>query len=357
MKTALTTPQKWRASSNLPRNLGTDILPTLWYLSLVLKAAERKKLKPQRTVMIVAIRDYDNETPEHVLINQQANTLTTIWNSVNPHLDLSEYLELEYRTFPHHRHGREEFEQKCASLREWITSGNLAGRRHHDISARVFSDSADRIWRDVLLNKELNLTSYYVVSSYMVCYKAKNNLFSSIRSEENFQILAKDGTAHPKYFWKEMDKLMKSITTKYDKEAVGTDVTTAKEIRNELILQIAQLLEKSCEIMLKKYIAGDLFSESKKNIAKALSNEDNPTSSVDDVIIPSLKTFDYVCQDLEKTYRASVEENRAKLKDDLRNYAVKKANNIETMRELKEAAIQTAIVGASLVSGGAIVGS
>uniref|UniRef100_A0A0E0B7E2 Uncharacterized protein n=1 Tax=Oryza glumipatula TaxID=40148 RepID=A0A0E0B7E2_9ORYZ len=68
---------------------------------------------------------------------------------------------LEYRTFPHHRHGREEFEQKCASLREWITSGNLAGRRHHDISARVFSDSADRIWRDVLLNKELNLTSYY----------------------------------------------------------------------------------------------------------------------------------------------------------------------------------------------------
>uniref|UniRef100_A0A0D3HAR6 Uncharacterized protein n=1 Tax=Oryza barthii TaxID=65489 RepID=A0A0D3HAR6_9ORYZ len=214
-------------------------------------------------------------TPEHVLINQQANTLTTIWNSVNPHLDLSEYLELEYRTFPHHRHGREEFEQKCASLREWITSGNLAGRRHHDISARVFSDSADRIWRDVLLNKELNLTSYY-------------------------------------------------------------------------------LLEKSCEIMLKKYIDGDLFSESKKNIAKALSNEDNPTSSVDDVIIPSLKTFDYVCQDLEKTYRASVEENRAKLKDDLRNYAVKKANNIETMRELKEAAIQTAIVGASLVSGGAI---
>uniref|UniRef100_A0A0E0QVU6 Uncharacterized protein n=1 Tax=Oryza rufipogon TaxID=4529 RepID=A0A0E0QVU6_ORYRU len=126
-----------------------------------------------------------------------------------------------------------------------------------------------------------------------------------------------------------MDKLVKSITTKYDKEAVGTDVTTAKEIRNELILQIAQLLEKSCEIMLKKYIAGDLFSESKKNIAKALSNEDNPTSSVDDVIIPSLKTFDYVCQDLEKTYRASVEENRAKLKDDLRNYAVKKANNIE----------------------------
>lgn len=51
---------------------------------------------------------------------------------------------------------------QCASLREWITSGNLAGRRHHDISARVFSDSADRIWRDVLLNKELNLTSYYV---------------------------------------------------------------------------------------------------------------------------------------------------------------------------------------------------
>uniref|UniRef100_A0A0E0B7E3 Uncharacterized protein n=1 Tax=Oryza glumipatula TaxID=40148 RepID=A0A0E0B7E3_9ORYZ len=33
------------------------------------------------------------ETPEHVLINQQANTLMTIWNSVNPHLDLSDYLE------------------------------------------------------------------------------------------------------------------------------------------------------------------------------------------------------------------------------------------------------------------------
>nr|ABB46664.1 hypothetical protein LOC_Os10g03640 [Oryza sativa Japonica Group] len=75
---------------------------------------------------------------------------------------------LEYRTFPHHRHGREEFEQKCASLREWITSGNLAGRRHHDISARVFSDSADRIWRDVLLNKELNLTSYYAAESWCI---------------------------------------------------------------------------------------------------------------------------------------------------------------------------------------------
>ncbi|EEE50500.1 hypothetical protein OsJ_30586 [Oryza sativa Japonica Group] len=64
-------------------------------------------------------------------------------------------------TPPHHPPGST-IGGGCASLREWITSGNLAGRRHHDISARVFSDSADRIWRDVLLNKELNLTSYYV---------------------------------------------------------------------------------------------------------------------------------------------------------------------------------------------------
>uniref|UniRef100_A0A0E0IXW8 Uncharacterized protein n=1 Tax=Oryza nivara TaxID=4536 RepID=A0A0E0IXW8_ORYNI len=221
---------------------------------------------------------------------------------------------------------REEFNKKCAELRGGLVTGNFAGLRQHNTSASAFSYNAHRIWQDVRQNKKLDLPSYKKAYSDMQCNKVKNNVLASLGSCENFRALFKDGTINPRDFSKEMNQLLESITTKYDKESVDMDVSVATETRNEIIVQIKQLLENRCETMLKKY-ADNHISESKKEIGKTMSN--TLTVSVDSVIGPFLATFDYQCEDLRRIYETSITEIRTKVECDLRNFAVDTANEIQ----------------------------
>ncbi|XP_031250365.1 protein ROOT HAIR DEFECTIVE 3 homolog 1-like [Pistacia vera] len=194
---------------------------------------------PRKTTLLFVIRDKTKTSLEKLDLILRRD-IQKIWDAVpKPEAfkstPLSEFFNVEVIALSSYEEKEEQFKEQVAELRERffhsISPGGLAGDRKGVVPASGFSLSAQRIWKDIKENKDLDLPAHKVMVATVRCEEIANEKLHCLFANEGWLALEADIQVHPvPEFRKRLDAVLDTYLSEYDRETIyfDDDVRTVK---------------------------------------------------------------------------------------------------------------------------------
>ncbi|KAK4491519.1 hypothetical protein RD792_002270 [Penstemon davidsonii] len=164
----------------------------------------------------------------------------------------------------------EPFKEEVAQLRQRffhsISSGGLAGDRRGVIPASGFSFSAEKIWKIIKENKDLDLPAHKVMVSTVRCEEIANEKFDQLVSDKDWLALDLQNGAISG-FGKSLNSILKKYLSQYDSETIFFEERVRNAKRQYLKSKALQLVHPTFITML-----GHLRSNALHNFQTRLEN-------------------------------------------------------------------------------------
>ncbi|KAK6264395.1 hypothetical protein SCA6_019829 [Theobroma cacao] len=198
---------------------------------------------PRKTTLLFVIRD-KTKTPLEYLEPILREDIQKIWNAVRrpeAHKDtpLSEFFNVEVTALSSYEEKEELFKEQVTELRQRffnsISPGGLAGDRRGVVPASGFSFSAQRIWKVIKENKDLDLPAHKVMVATVRCEEIANEKLHRLSSDEDWLALEQAGQSGPvSGFGRKLSSILETYFSEYDMETIYFDEGVRNAKRKQL---------------------------------------------------------------------------------------------------------------------------
>ncbi|XP_022764277.1 protein ROOT HAIR DEFECTIVE 3 homolog 2-like [Durio zibethinus] len=283
----------------------------------------------RKTTMLFVLRD-KTKTPLPLLEQTLKKNCEKIWDSIPKpanHIDtlLSDLFNVEVTALSSYEEKEELFKEEVAGLRrrllESISRSGLVGDRQGVVPASEFSFSAQKIWKSIKENKDLDLPAHKVMVATVRCEQIANEKLHQFLSNKDWLALQMAIQSRPvSGFGNKLSSILETYFSEYDKEAFYFD----ENVRNE---KREQLKSKAFNILRPLYLKllGHLHSKALENfksrLEHKLSKEVGFATSAKSCINSVMLEFDQACADASiRQVNWDTSEVRKKLSQDIDSY-------------------------------------
>ncbi|KAK6911892.1 Sey1/RHD3-like, three-helix bundle domain [Dillenia turbinata] len=234
---------------------------------------------PRKTTLMFVIRDKTRTPLEH-LEPVLREDIQKIWDSVRkPHAHkdtpLSEFFNVEVVALSSYEEKEEQFKEQVASLRQRffhsIAPGGLAGDRRAVVPASGFAFSAQRIWKVIKENKDLDLPAHKVMVATVRCEEIANEKFEAFAADEEWRQIEDAVQSAPVLgFGKKLSSILGTCLNEYDMEATYFDEGVRTSKRRQLEAKLLQLIHPAYQSML-GHLRSEALEKFKEAFEKALN--------------------------------------------------------------------------------------
>ncbi|CAL0301044.1 unnamed protein product [Lupinus luteus] len=190
--------------------------------------AMTRLFSPRKTTLLFVIRDRTKTPLEHLEPILQED-IQKIWDAVpkpqaHKHTPLSEFFNVNVTALSNYEEKEDKFKEEVAQLRQRffhsIMPGGLAGDRRGVVPASAFSISAQRIWKVIRENKDLDLPAHKVMVATVRCEEIANEKLSQLCSDEGWLELDEAVRLGPVLgFGEKLSSIIDTYLSLYDQEA------------------------------------------------------------------------------------------------------------------------------------------
>ncbi|KAL2341507.1 hypothetical protein Fmac_009447 [Flemingia macrophylla] len=285
---------------------------------------------PRKTTLLFVIRD-KTKTPLGHLEPILREDIQKIWDAVpkpqaHQHTPLSEFFNVEITALSSYEDKEDKFKEEVAQLRQRffhsISPGGLAGDRRGVVPASAFSISAQRIWKVIRENKDLDLPAHKVMVATVRCEEIANEKLNQLRSDKGWLELEEAVQLGPvRGFGKKMSSIIDACLSQYNEEAIFFDEAVRNAKRKQLELKALDLVNPAYTTLL-GHIRAKALNDFKTKLEQSLNNGEGFASSVRTWTQSTMFEFDKVSADASVRHANwSASKVRDKLRRDIDSHA------------------------------------
>ncbi|KAK7412799.1 hypothetical protein VNO78_04434 [Psophocarpus tetragonolobus] len=243
---------------------------------------------PRKTTLLFVIRD-KTKTPLENLEPILREDIQKIWDGVrkpqaHQHTPLSEFFNVEVTALSSYEDKEDKFKEEVAQLRQRffhsIAPGGLAGDRRGVVPASAFSISAQRIWKVIRENKDLDLPAHKVMVATVRCEEIATEKLNQLRSDKGWLELEEAVELGPvRGFGEKLSSIIDGCLSQYDEEAIFFDEAVRNAKRKQLKAKALDLVYPSYTTLL-GHLRAKALDDFKTKLEQSLNNGEGFASSV-----------------------------------------------------------------------------
>ncbi|CAK7336932.1 unnamed protein product [Dovyalis caffra] len=216
----------------------------------------KRLFKAQKKTLLFVIRDH-TKTPFEYLETALLEDIEKIWDAVaepetHGSAALSDFFNVEITALSSYEFEEEKFKQQVAQLRQRfvhsIYPGGLVGDRREVEPASVFSIHAEKIWKTIKDNKDLDLPALKVMVAAVRCEEVSEEKLKHFTCDKDWLAMKEAVQAGPvSGFGGQVSSILETYISEYDMEVIYFD----QEVRNS---KRRQLLSKALMVVHEAYV-------------------------------------------------------------------------------------------------------
>ncbi|KAL6282852.1 hypothetical protein ACE6H2_013781 [Prunus campanulata] len=246
------------------------------------------------------------QTPFEYLEPVLREDIQKIWDGVpkpqaHKSTPFSDFFSVEVVALSSYEEKEEKFKEEVAQLRQRffhsISPGGLAGDRRGVVPATGFSFSAQRIWKVIKENKDLDLPAHKVMVATVRCEEIANQKFNQLVYDEDWLALEEAVQTGPvQGFGKRLSSILGTYLSEYDMEAVYFDEGVRNSKRQLLGSKALDFVYPAYTTML-GHLRSKALEDFKVRLEQSLNKGGEFASSVRTSTQSSMLEFDKGCAD------------------------------------------------------------
>ncbi|KAJ6748245.1 PROTEIN SEY1 [Salix purpurea] len=212
-----------------------------------------------KTTLLFVLRD-QTKTPFERLELSLRGDIEKIWAEI-PKPDaykgtpLGDFFKVEITALPSYEYEKDEFKAKVDRLRQRffhsISPGGLAGARRDVQPASGFVLRAEKIWKTIKENKDLDLPAMEVMVATYRCDQIAKETLSRLNSDKTWLAMGealKSGTVSE--FGEKLSSILENYLCQYDMEAINYEESIRNENRRKLEAKALKVVRPAYAAML-----------------------------------------------------------------------------------------------------------
>ncbi|KAG5523360.1 hypothetical protein RHGRI_035246 [Rhododendron griersonianum] len=353
------------------------VLINMFYTSVGLENAASKPLlenvlqgvlrlfSPRKTTLMFVVRDLVEMTQLDICKRDLMKNIQKIWDSIpkperHKRTPLSTFFNIEVEGLPNFMEKKDKFKEQVEILRQRfnrsIAPGGLAGDRRDTTPGSDFSVSAQRIWKIIKEDRELDLPKHTAMIANIRCEEIVAKKLKAFDENEERRQLEEGAKTNPSPgFRKEYNKIINSCLDGYDKETEYYDEGVRSEKRKPLKEKMMLLVQSAVQSIF-AHIGSRTLEEFKEAFHNAFKKGKNAKVAADNCKEAWMKSFDDRCADVivEQAICNTFEE-REKLQRAIDSYVEVKC--LQKEKKGLEKVVAIGLAGAAIVTVGVVGGT
>ncbi|WJX23181.1 hypothetical protein P8452_12411 [Trifolium repens] len=221
--------------------------------------AMMRLFSPRKTKLIFVIRD-KTKSPLEFFERTIREDIQKIWDAVpkpQAHVQtrVSDFFTVEVTALSSYEHQEDTFKEEVAKLRQRfynsVAPGGLAGDRCGAVPASGFSISAQKIWKVIRENKDLDLPAHKVMVATVRCEEIAYEQLNKLSIDKGWLELKKVVQSyHVQGFGEILGSIIHTYLSQYDKETIFFDEAVRNVKRKQLESNVFDIVHPAYKTMI-----------------------------------------------------------------------------------------------------------
>ncbi|KAH8492682.1 hypothetical protein H0E87_022054 [Populus deltoides] len=289
------------------------ILINMWYKDIGLEHAASRPLlktvfqvmkrlfKPRKRTLLFVIRDH-SKTPFEYLETALKEDIDKIWDSVaepetSRSVVLSDFFNVEIAALSSYEFEEENFKEQVARLRQrFISPGGLTDQREAEPASGFFI-RAEKIWKTIKDNKDLDLPALKVMVATVRCEEIAEEKLRQFTTDDDWLALKEDVQAGPvSGFGATLDSILETYLSQYDMEVIHFDQDVRNAKRRQMESQALEVVRNAYDTML-EHLHSNTLESFKTSLEQLLNGGEGFVVSARTCAQSCFLQFDKGCED------------------------------------------------------------
>ncbi|XP_061956194.1 protein ROOT HAIR DEFECTIVE 3 homolog 2-like isoform X1 [Populus nigra] len=302
-----------RQSALFALTIADIILINMWYKDIGLEHAASRPLlktafqvmkrlfKPRKRTLLFVIRDH-SKTPFEYLETALKEDIDKIWDSVaepetSRSVVLSDFFKVEIAALSSYEFEEENFKEQVARLRQrFISPGGLTDQREAEPASGFFI-RAEKIWKTIKDNKDLDLPALKVMVATVRCEEIAEEKLRQFTTDDDWLALKEDVQAGPvSGFGATLDSILETYLSQYDMEVIHFDQDVRNSKRQQMESQALEVVRNAYDTML-EHLYSNTLESFKTSLEQLLNGGEGFVASARTCAQSCFLQFDEGCED------------------------------------------------------------
>ncbi|KAL9335533.1 hypothetical protein Peur_072714 [Populus x canadensis] len=289
------------------------ILINMWYKDIGLEHAASRPLlktvfqvmkrlfKPRKRTLLFVIRDH-SKTPFEYLETALKEDIDKIWDSVaepetSRSVVLSDFFNVEIAALSSYEFEEENSKEQVARLRQrFISPGGLTDQREAEPASGFFI-RAEKIWKTIKDNKDLDLPALKVMVATVRCEEIAEEKLRQFTTDDDWLALKEDVQAGPvSGFGATLDSILETYLSQYDMEVIHFDQDVRNAKRRQMESQALEVVRNTYDTML-EHLYSNTLECFKTSLEQLLNGGEGFVASARTCAQSCFLQFDKGCED------------------------------------------------------------
>ncbi|TQD98651.1 hypothetical protein C1H46_015708 [Malus baccata] len=261
---------------------------------------------PKKTTLIFVVRDMPSKAPFELLENRLKEDTQKMWDEVSKQAHekspLAVFFNVQVVALSNYLDKEETFKEEVAQLRQRVVNsispGGLFGDREGVVPASDFSLSAQNMWGEIKLNKDLDLPAHKVMVATVRCEEISTDIFKQLKENEGWLVLQNAAETGPvPDFGGTVSSILYTYLSKYDEKALYYD-EGVKNSKRQILESKALDSAYITYLTMLRHLHSKALGKFKVRLEQSLKEGSGSfNSSAQNCIQSSMHDFDQECKD------------------------------------------------------------
>ncbi|KAJ6386682.1 hypothetical protein OIU78_016584 [Salix suchowensis] len=303
-----------RQSSLFALAIADTILINMWYKDIGLEHAASRPLlktvfqvmkrlyKPRKRTLLFVLRDH-SKTPFEYLETALKEDIDRIWASVaepetSRSVVLSDFFNVEIVALSSYEFEEKNFKEQVAHLRQrFICPRDLTSDKREAEPASGFFIHAEKIWKTIKDNKDLDLPALKVMVAIVRCEEIAKEKLRRFTTDDDWLALKEAVQAGPvSRFGATLSSILESYLSQYDTEVMHYDQDVRNAKRRQMESQALEVVRDAYVTML-EHLYSDTLESFETSLEQLLNGGEGFVASALTCAQSCFLQFDKGCED------------------------------------------------------------